>query len=1004
MQIDLNPGPSGSRGPATRGRSAKVPESEAPQDGFGCEFPGCGRSFETATGRGLHHRRAHPDWYDQRQNIVHVKARWNDEETRLLAREEATLTRRNVKFLNQALLEIFPGRTLESIKGKRKQAAYKQLVQEFLAEDQPAEMDEGSEPELVAQDVVDYKAAIASYVQSLPVPQDEGFKLPRLLRLCSSLCKRTQAQVADELALYLREVFPVKQQCSAKGQIVKPKDASKKQARKAEYARTQDLWRKNRSKCIRIILDDITGVKAPPKEVMVPCWKAIMTAKEDSAPGGMAKKPVIKELWSPITCDEVKAAKPPSTTAAGPDGVSARLIRKMPNEVLCRILNIIMWCGQAPQQLLQSITILIPKKSGATEPGDFRPLTISSVIIRTLHKVLAKRMAKSITLDQRQRAFRKTDGCSDNIFLLDLILRHHHAKHKPLFMASLDLAKAFDSVTHKTIQETLCLMGLPLPMVEYIMNTYMRSCTRLGCDGWKSDSINPKCGVKQGDPMSPIIFNMIIDRLLRQLPEDIGAKIGDLTVNAAAFADDMLLFASTPMGLQSLLDRAVGFLSLCGLKVNASKCLTVSIRNVPHEKKTIIDKDTVFLCQQRELPALKRTDDWRYLGVPFTPEGKSQVKVTAKLLDAVTKLTRAALKPQQRLYALRTMVLPGIYHQLELGCTSISILKKCDKIVRHTVRRWLNLPSDSPNAYIHACVKDGGLGIEAARWSAPLRRLNRLKSLPLAQQNREGPPGAFLSKEMDTCNKRLLPGMISAKDVAAKWAELLYARVDGKGLEESNKVPRQHNWVMEGTRFLSGRDFLQSCKLRINALPTKSRTTRGRPIDRMCRAGCRWPETLDHVIQKCHRTHGPRIKRHNAIVSYIAQGLRKQEYMVEVEPVIETAGGRRKPDVVAKLGQTALVIDAQVVNDQIDLDQAHRRKSDTYKNIDAELKKKYAVNSIEYTSATLSWRGVWSKASAEGLLNLGVIRKGAVKVISSRVLIGGLTAFHQFNRTTTVAR
>lgn len=233
--------------------------------------------------------------------------------------------------------------------------------------------------------------------------------------------------------------------------------------------------------------------------------------------------------------------------------------------------------------------------------------------------------------------------------------------------------------------------------------------------------------------MSPIIFNMIIDRMMKLLPVDIGAKIGDLTINAAAFADDMILFASTPIGLQTLLDRSVDYLSKCSLRINVTKCMTVAIRNVPREKKSIVDRETVFTCQGRMLPALKRTDEWRYLGIPFTPEGRAAVKTTLKLQEAVTKLSKAALKPQQRLFALRTTVIPGIYYQLELGNTSISQLRRCDNVMRAAVRKWLNLPTDSPNAYIHADIRDGGLGITSFRWSAPLRRLNRLKNLLLAQ-------------------------------------------------------------------------------------------------------------------------------------------------------------------------------------------------------------------------------------------------------------------------------
>lgn len=109
--------------------------------------------------------------------------------------------------------------------------------------------------------------------------------------------------------------------------------------------------------------------------------------------------------------------------------------------------------------------------------------------------------------------------------------------------------------------------------------------------------------------MSPVIFNMIIDRMLERLPEDIGVRIGGVAINAAAFADDLLLFATTPMGLQKLLDQVSDFLEKCGLHINASKCMTVSLRNVPHEKRTVVDRDTVFLCKGNVIPALKRTDE-----------------------------------------------------------------------------------------------------------------------------------------------------------------------------------------------------------------------------------------------------------------------------------------------------------------------------------------------------------------------------------------------------------
>jgi len=84
------------------------------------------------------------------------------------------------------------------------------------------------------------------------------------------------------------------------------------------------------------------------------------------------------------------------------------------------------------------------------------------------------------------------------------------------------------------------------------------------------------------------------------------------------------------------------------------------------------------------------------------------------------------------------------------------------------------------------------------------------------------------------------------------------------------------------------------------------------------------------------------------------------------------------------------------------LDAAHERKKEVYKDIEEDLRQRFAVSTVEYSSVTLSWRGIWSRASAEELLNLCVIRRNALKVLSSRAIIGGLAAFHHFNRVTTV--
>ena len=238
-------------------------------------------------------------------------------------------------------------------------------------------------------------------------------------------------------------------------------------------------------------------------------------------------------------------------------------------------------------------------------------------------------MNRLISLYKRQRA---TDSCADNVFLLDLILRDHHTRHKALHVVYIDVAKAFGTVAHSAIMQTLGARGCPEPMLDYVRSVYSDATATITSDGWQSHAIHSSQGVRQGDPLSPFILNMEMYRLQTSPPDKVGADIDGVKVGAIAFAEYLVLTAS------------------------------------------------------------KR------------------------------------LKPQQRLFALRIYLLPGLYHAASLRAIRFGALKKCHQIIRSTVRRWLDLPADTPVAYFHADIKSGGLEVPSLR-TISMNRLNRLEKL-----------------------------------------------------------------------------------------------------------------------------------------------------------------------------------------------------------------------------------------------------------------------------------
>lgn len=985
----------------------------------------------------MHYVRAHKVWRDQQIERLDtekrldtnkiIKDRWTIEEKKMLAREEATL---NIKqrndgkrlYINQALNKIFGNRTIESIKGIRKRLSHKGRVQQVLEEGSSSSEDENNSfQDTISEESEDHE--LRSYVANLDDFETKDYNYEMLHNLCRNIHRYDTDIISDIIATYIRETFPPKNKIKRKNKIISTNsmtNMSKRRKRKIIYAITQKLWKKDRSRCWKAIEAEQLGAANPviDRDIIEPYWKKLMTRNLNRSPNLTNKNcETFDYLWKPIDMDEIVNCFPPRNTAPGPDGMNARILRSIPLQILIRILNIFMICGKVPEQLLKSKTILIPKNKSPKNPGEFRPITISSVMVRLFHRVLAKRL-NTIKIDERQRAFRDTDGCNDNIFILDMVLRYQYHARKEVFIASTDIAKAFDSVSFEALQTVMVNKGIPAPMIKYIMNMYKNSTTQIEYGGWVSDPINPTCGVKQGDPMSPVLFNLIIDEMIKYQDNDIGVCIGNMQVNIMAFADDLILIASTQRGLQHLIDQTTKYLYNTGLEMNASKCCSIAIKSLAKQKLAFISDRTKFSIMGKAIPVLSRADQMTYLGVPFSPEGRLTSNVREMLQLKLLKMNRAALKPQQRLWILTVAVIPSLMYHLTTGAIKVGLLKTLDKDIRKMVRKWLDLPKDCPTGYFYAQVADGGLGVTSLRWTAPLQRKQRLEALNKSSYITGNASNEHITKEIEICNRRLT--YIDNETNAAKtiqnnieinkrWAKMLYGSVDGGALKDSANTKNQHSWVNEGTQFLSGADYIKSIKLRINALPTLSRTKRGMTQSRACRAGCGVSETYNHISQECHRTHGMRIKRHDAIVKYVARSLNNQKYKVNIEPHIKTSEGLKKPDIIVIKQNECWVIDAQVVSEQTILDEADKNKKKKYStnSMKTALRDNYDLttnNDIKTMSITLNCRGVWSKKSAQNLLENEIIAKKDLKVISSRVIIGGIAAFKVFNKSTLMRR
>src|SRR6218665_3753410 len=127
-------------------------------------------------------------------------------------------------------------------------------------------------------------------------------------------------------------------------------------------------------------------------------------------------------------------------------------------------------------------------------------------VTKVFHKILSSRLTSSIPLDPRQKAFRPVYICADNLFLLDTTIKDAQRRRRPLSIAFIDVANVFDSVSHYTLARSLRSLGVPEPLVEYVGHMYDNTSTGLKVNGRRSKHIVYGRAVRQGDPLSAIMF------------------------------------------------------------------------------------------------------------------------------------------------------------------------------------------------------------------------------------------------------------------------------------------------------------------------------------------------------------------------------------------------------------------------------------------------------------------------------------------------------------------
>ena len=199
-------------------------------------------------------------------------------------------------------------------------------------------------------------------------------------------------------------------------------------------------------------------------------------------------------------------------------------------------------------------------------------------MLGAVHKLVSaiinRRMAERIMFCDAMHGFRRKRGCFTAIGKVKLRMQRAACAGKTLYQVFLDLRKAYDSIHREGVLALLEKYKVGRRIRTYIKNVWDNQVFILRQKGFYSKAISVERGVTQGDIDSPIIFNLIIDAVLRKLREGEDFGRSDLSF----YADDSLLENENLEDLQKDLDKGTELFGKFGLKPNDLKTKFMVIR------------------------------------------------------------------------------------------------------------------------------------------------------------------------------------------------------------------------------------------------------------------------------------------------------------------------------------------------------------------------------------------------------------------------------------------
>jgi molecular chaperone GrpE (heat shock protein) len=642
-----------------------------------------------------------------------------------------------------------------------------------------------------------------------------------------------------------------------------------------------------------------------------------------------------------------------SSSSPGWDGIGNSVYKNLPSmkKLLLPFFNRVLNFGDFPDQFAIADLLEIYKGKGA-DPGlikSFRPicLTMSAGKILTsyLANIAKNHMISNDLFSSSQKAYLdKLSGCVEHHFALDTVLEYLKIKKgsgpKEIIMITTDISNAFGSVLFKTIDFALKKYGFGLWFRLIVKSIYSKLKVRISKDG-KSVTVKQEIGVFQGDPLSSILFIIVMNISLEALDQNLStagvplfpasraSRIINWITNLA-FSDDVNILARSREAALKQLKVFNEFLQWSGMKGAFHKFEAVGYRKV---KGKIEVFDPLLSFNGEVIKYAFAEEKFKLLGKYYFYADLRKIKQEKHVLECITtvleKIDNMPLPPNFKLKAFDLAFASYIRWPLQIYTLRRNfVLNDLRILTNKFIRKWAKLPPGSTDSYFYLSKKNHGLGLPdiVQIWKECQITKHRILSTSRSVQTRE--MYQYWSKEVkiaknqinfysvfeeikDSIDEFEIPSSSSKNGVSFKvkivkrlredneakhLADIREKKYQGAAFQEEQDHETAWAAAKSGISY-KAQQFAQKAQINVN--PTgqnKFLWFKCSPFCSICKekTGKLTPQTLAHILGGCAIDRGMASAdpmntvtwRHNEILKVMVNALRAEldsDYKVMVD-------------------------------------------------------------------------------------------------------------------------